>query len=163
MGANRISMNTSMGCKHPAQVRKYDPSGGYGYLCAVCNSPMPWGPASDTPEAMVELRAAVISLIFEEDGRWPGRLSERQGRQGFFTGDNPPGEDDGAAWHAGWLSAAMNIGCGQQLPSAYVGWPWDPSRPVAGQYDAWLTDQLKHRRTQMAVSAPAFDRQDKKG
>lgn len=55
----------------------------------------------------------------------------------YYGREDPPAWV-GIAWRAGWLAAEMDVvvACGLS-----TGWPWDPSRPLEGQYEEYVANK----------------------
>lgn len=75
--------------------------------CLACGYNFPLGPANDTPEVLVEVRAAELALTkpgaFVSNDAWSGFDAHKS------NDDPPPWPECPDAW-AGWLSREMLIG-----------------------------------------------------
>lgn len=88
------------------------------------------GPANDSdPNVQIEIRAA--AELFITDAEWYGWLARKNGHEEGIL-------EFGSDWQAGWLAGEMamfEIAMFEHYERD--AWPWDPSRPVAGQYEEW--------------------------
>lgn len=133
---------TVMGCY---AIVKDDPYFGYGEnwqifsaRCVECREWLPLGPANDAPDAVrCDNRASDIAACFG------ARMSDVESR-GY--GVHPFGDDHEGAhraeaesleWLSGWLASEIDEHDDRDRRDS-AAWPWDPTRPVAGQYEEWL-------------------------
>lgn len=125
-------------CKHKARVwvrsdshptSPEDPTA-VRLVCVNCDKTLPFGTSNDTPSLVQEeIEAAAICA---PDSHYMQFGSNQAA--GWVA--HPPDEDPptlvGTAWRAGWLASEI-----WSSPHS-GGWPWDPTRPVAGQYEEHL-------------------------
>lgn len=120
-------------CKHTQWTTIWRFGLAFTRRCVGCSARLPLGPANDNdPNVQIEIRAARLHLSWtdrptitdlEYDG-WKAKNDDS------ITLDSPDAL-------AGWLSHEMSY---SDTDGDVGGWPWDPSRPVAGQYEEWRTD-----------------------
>lgn len=88
--------------------------------------------ANDKPKAVqIEIRAAEIAVELTS-GNPVCTVYERGGLGAYAAGCTPSSRG-----HAGWLAREIMTHNDREYRDADA-WPWDPSRPVAGQYEEWL-------------------------
>lgn len=136
-------------CRHGnlSTVRAYIPDVGRadtvvvkhaGTRCDDCGLLRPLGPSNDDSDAVrVEIRAAEIAAC---DG---ARMSEVEAR-GYgvhpFSDEHPGFNMEGAwspPWLAGWMASEIDSRDLFDVEYDAHSWPWNPTRPVAGQYEEW--------------------------
>lgn len=111
--------------------------------CATCGEQLPIGPSNDEPEAVrIEMRAAEL----EETEYWkPARVltAERWGWEDHGDPESTAEDEEEytatSQWAAGWLSGELERF--EREICDVDAWHWDPTRPVAGQYEEWLAAQ----------------------
>lgn len=133
-------------CKHVGKDLQF----GYGEArqimsarCVECGEWLPIGPSNDEPEAVrIEMRAAEL----EETEYWkPARVltAERWGWEDHGDPESTAEDEEEytatSQWAAGWLSGELER-FEREICDVDT-WSWDPTRPVAGQYDEWLAAQ----------------------
>lgn len=154
-------------CKHRNGDRRHQdalcgiPAHDY---CGRCGATPSLGPSNDEPpEVQIEIRAAEIAAWAAYDGltvsiEAPDAIDGWLGR---FTSDPTQAESECAGWLAAEMSV-LNMGSVGPIDS----WPWDPTRPVAGQYEEHVRrssvnrqnaqDEALHREAH-ALNAPVRD------
>lgn len=92
------------------------------------------GPSNDAPETVqVEIRAAKI--VLDPHGASPAELN------GVFVHSAMANHAPySTASLVGWLARELETHDYRDTRDADA-WPWDPSRPVAGQYESWLASR----------------------
>lgn len=94
----------------------------FGARCADCGIALPLGPSNDEPsEVQVEMRAA----------------------ESLATGSTYFPDICDNVWDIG--SGTLGFGDSEHIDA----WPWDPTRPVAGQYEATLADTAEQEHQDM--------------
>lgn len=97
--------------------------------CATCLAQLSLGPSNDAPAAVqVEIRAQLVRKDPPKSWECVGWNMHAQGKPEFapISGEVV----------AGYLAREMATHNDRETRDADA-WPWDPSRPVAGQYEAW--------------------------
>lgn len=143
----RWAVGRAKQCKHEATVYTWR-EGHIGPTSARCSPTLgcgEWlslGPSNDDSDSVrVEMRAAEIPGMARGV---PGEISgedEVSGWLDHFTRADIWSDEDPQKWHAGWLAHEMQdvrITTPESVNHDANAWPWDPSRPVAGQYEQWL-------------------------
>lgn len=105
-----------------------------GAKCASCNAQFSLGPSNDDSDAVrVEMRAAELATggammpcestgYVDHPNSTSGSVETNAGRQ------------------SGWLASEIETHFERDRRDRDA-WPWDPTRPVAGQYEEWLAAQ----------------------
>lgn len=127
-----------------------DYSGFVALRCMACGAlgVRSLGPSNDEPEAVrVEIRAAEIAWCAGS------AMSESEamgyGSHPFHDVDHPAYRERAADSHefaAGWLGSEIDAHRSEEIDGIDASaWPWDPTRPVAGQYEryAWAASAMR--------------------
>ncbi|HEU4727733.1 MAG TPA: hypothetical protein VFT22_07585 [Kofleriaceae bacterium] len=128
-------------CKHSITLNVWskDSDEVIGGRCSSvfgCGDYISLGPSNDKPEAVrIEIRAAELAIGWKENPGIIGPLIANT-REGWGWEDHEKESDDDVANHAGWLAREITM-----YDRDRDAWPWDPTRPVAGQYEEWLEKQ----------------------
>lgn len=113
--------------------------------CSDCGAQLPIGPSNDEPVAVqIEMRAAELEpiwglklmsiLIERSQGEIDGGDCHSMHALGETRGGDYP-----ATFNAGWLAREMATHNDHEARDRDASaWPWDPARPVAGQYWEWM-------------------------
>jgi len=119
-------------CKHAAAVHTWRDGEIVASRCSPtlgCGEQLPLGPANDDgDEAQIEIRAAYLAAEMND----PGTIAENNAWWSH------PNRDDDDPWStAGYLARELATHDVSDQRDANA-WPWDPTRPVAGQYEEQL-------------------------
>lgn len=151
-------------CKHTGRAVAILGVDVEAYACRKCGAVgvRPMGRSKDsTPEVQVEIRAAELDAWYvvddlsasQEDG-WSD--SEVDGWRAHcdpsdLVGDPAMVQAIRHRFDAGWLACEMTLHevRDEVDPDA---WPWDPTRPVAGQYEEWLDAQAEREEARAAAN-----------
>lgn len=123
-------------CKHVSSTRLDKITGKIFEvgICTACGSRFSLGESNDVPaEVQIEMRAAELDY-----SRRAERAMETFGYVAHRDHLTPSIDIE----RAGWLAREMATHNDRETRDA-TAWPWDPSRPVAGQYEAW--EYERHR------------------
>ncbi len=144
-------------CKHTGRAVAILGVDVEAYACRECDAVgvRSVGRANDEGNSYVqeEIEAAQIAddpmLAAREDGYFSGY------RAGWLAhqGDCDPG-DVGISWRAGWLASEMaqvDQTTARHLNHDPLAWPWDPTRPIAGQFGEHLRAALAAAGREMHV------------
>jgi len=102
------------------------PPGTMGLVCHVCGVRLPLGPSNDdSPAVQVEMRAAEIAQV-EGDA-----MSQAEA---IGYAEHPCDGVISDEHAAGWLSSEIDTHFEHDHRDIEA-WPWDPTRPLAGQYE----------------------------
>lgn len=122
-----------------------DPNFGYGKYrkifgarCVDCDVQLPLGPANDEDNSYVHQEMAAAEFARQR------RIVDVAVQQGFLdhADDADPPELVGPGWRAGWLAREL------ATHGDADAWLWDPTEPVAGQYE-----QLEETRRELDAQA----------
>ena len=93
------------GCKHPFwAIREGGPIvNPTTQTCIVCDDYVSWGPSNDTPEVLVEIRAAEIAANYV-DLPW---VEWNHGEAAGFDNRETPMPHSAESWHAGYLARVI--------------------------------------------------------
>lgn len=129
--------------------------------CQHCGETLPLGSSNDGPEAVrVEMRAAEIPGMARGV---PGEISGEDEVSGWidhFTRADIWSDEDPQKWHAGWLAHEMQdvrITTPESVNHDADAWPWDPTRPIAGQYELHAQAEVEERRAAANTAALVAD------
>lgn len=111
-------------------------------MCHNCGAELPLGPSNDEPNVVQEeIEACAVEID-------PVKVVNRRDRfAAYYHGwrghmdDQDPPSLVGITWRAGWLGREMScadIHSTDPTTHDQEAWPWDPTRPVAGQYEEHL-------------------------
>lgn len=152
--ATRVKTKRSARCRHDNWRSEYVPdlTSLRWTRCDDCRTLLPLGPSNDDSDAVrVEMRAAELEWMFVDSAMDNFDPIERTGwrcharEAGVLANDT---------WHAGWL--ARELTSHGSLSRDIDAWPWDPTEPVAGQYEQ-LQQTLLEMDCLAAESCPAAD------
>lgn len=108
--------------------RPDDTFGADALFCLACGVRLDMGPSNDEPaEVQVEMRAAEIAAV---------RLLSRDEADGWKSYPDGAVVSTGSGWGVGWLARELATHDHRETRNADA-WPWDVTRPVAGQYEEW--------------------------
>lgn len=112
--------------------------------CIACGELLPLAPAYEPEDVRVEMRAAELSRDAKEawSGVCPGiaLTAERWGWDDYEACalDSPEDAVDSPEWHAGYLAHEI---AEPHADISDIAWPWNPTRPIAGQYEEYVAAQ----------------------
>lgn len=125
--------------RHGFYNTEWAPDFGYdddvtGAKCDSCGATLPLGPSNDDSDAVrVEIRAAEIAASKRgEPGYLRGESEVSGWTDHWMCGDLM--DEEPWEWAAGWISREISTHDDREARDAPA-WPWDPTRPLAGQYE----------------------------
>lgn len=151
-------------CTHEIRITTWHPTTGkeMHQRCSPtfgCGEQLAIGPSCDWPdEVQVEMRAAEIAVSEPGDAGYLSGAAEYSGDIDNFTGSDRLDGEDLHGWSAAWLAREIRAFDSFEFQRDDE-WPWDPTRPVAGQYEEWLVAQQTRHDVAASVvrHAEAYD------
>lgn len=97
-----------------------------------CGATLSLGASNDGSETVqIEIRAAELRSLSE------AKIAERWGWEDHSDGADGDASDMQSGYVSGYLAAEMATHDDRETRDA-MAWPWDPTRPIAGQYEKWF-------------------------